>query len=183
MRLPEKLVERIADRIIKELYEIEKVVEPEDLYSFKKKIISIFKEVEEQERLLDEKTKEILKQKLELLEETSMDYRTAYKTVRSKLAEEMNIHTSRRERMNQVAHKIKDMIMSDPTVEIYEEPSMIRNRIRNILMDAVKEEEEIDKEVRERIRSYSKRIVEGTPEWNHLYRRIYDDALKRRGLL
>lgn len=183
MRLPEKLVERIADRIIKELYEIEKIVEPEDLYSFKKKIISIFKEVEEQERLLDEKTKEILKQKLELLEETSMDYRTAYKTVRSKLAEEMNIHTSRRERMNQVAHKIKDMIMSDPTVEIYEEPSMIRNRIRNILMDAVKEEEEIDKEVRERIRSYSKRIVEGTPEWNHLYRRIYDDALKRRGLL
>ncbi|MDW8095940.1 MAG: DUF507 family protein [Aquificaceae bacterium] len=183
MRLPEKLVERIADRIIKELYEIEKVVEPEDLYSFKKKIISIFKEVEEQERLLDEKTKEILKQKLELLEETSMDYRTAYKTVRSKLAEEMNIHTSRRERMNQVAHKIKDMIMSDPTVEIYEEPGMIRNRIRNILMDAVKEEEEIDKEVRERIRSYSKRIVEGTPEWNHLYRRIYDDALKRRGLL
>lgn len=183
MRLPEKLVERIADRIIKELYEIEKVIEPEDLYSFKKKIISIFKEVEEQERLLDEKTKEILKEKLELLEETSMDYRTAYKTVRSKLAEEMNIHTSRRERMNQVAHKIKDMIMSDPTVEIYEEPGMIRNRIRNILMDAVKEEEEIDKEVRERIRSYSKRIVEGTPEWNHLYRRIYDDALKRRGLL
>lgn len=183
MRLPEKLVERIADRIIKELYEIEKVVEPEDLYSFKKKIISIFKEVEEQERLLDEKTKEILKEKLEILEETSMDYRTAYKTVRSKLAEEMNIHTSRRERMNQVAHKIKDMIMSDPTVEIYEEPGMIRNRIRNILMDAVKEEEEIDKEVRERIRSYSKRIVEGTPEWNHLYRRIYDDALKRRGLL
>ncbi|MCX8075644.1 MAG: DUF507 family protein [Aquificaceae bacterium] len=183
MRLPEKLVERIADRIIKELYEIEKVIEPEDLYSFKKKIISIFKEVEEQERLLDEKTKEILKEKLELLEETSMDYRTAYKTVRSKLAEEMNIHTSRRERMNQVAHKIKDMIMSDSTVEIYEEPGMIRNRIRNILMDAVKEEEEIDKEVRERIRSYSKRIVEGTPEWNHLYRRIYDDALKRRGLL
>ncbi|MCS7307851.1 MAG: DUF507 family protein [Aquificaceae bacterium] len=183
MRLPEKLVERIADRIIKELYEIEKVIEPEDLYSFKKKIISIFKEVEEQERLLDEKTKEILKEKLELLEETSMDYRTAYKTVRSKLAEEMNIHTSRRERMNQVAHKIKDMIMSDSTVEIYEEPGMIRNRIRNILMDAVKEEEEIDKEVRERIRSYSKRIVEGTPEWNHLYKRIYDDALKRRGLL
>ncbi len=183
MRLPEKLVERIADRIIKELYENEKIIEPEDTYTFKKKIIAIFKEAEEQERMLDEKTKEILKEKLELLEETSLDYRTAYKTVRSKLAEEMNIHTSRRERMNQIAHRIKDMIMEDPQVEIYEEPSVIRNRIREILMEAVREEEDIDKEVRERIRSYSKRIVEGTPEWNHLYKRIYEDALKRRGLL
>ncbi|MEJ5338708.1 MAG: DUF507 family protein [Aquificaceae bacterium] len=183
MRLPEKLVERIADRILKELYENERIIEPEDPYAFKKKIVAIFREAEEQERLLDEKTKEILKEKLELLEETSLDYRTAYKTVRSKLAEEMNIHTSRRERMNQIAHRIRDMIMEDPEVEIYEEPGIIRNRIREILMEAVKEEEEIDREVRERIRSYSKRIVEGTPEWNHLYKRIYEDALKRRGLL
>ncbi|MEJ7554783.1 MAG: DUF507 family protein [Aquificaceae bacterium] len=183
MRLPEKLVERIADRIIRELYEKERIIEPEDPYIFKKRIIAIFKEAEEQERMLDEKTKEILREKLELLEETSLDYRTAYKAVRSKLAEEMNIHTSRRERMNQIAHKIKDMIMEDPQVEIYEEPSVIRNRIREILMEAVREEEEIDREVRERIRSYSKRIVEGTPEWNHLYRRIYEDALRRRGLL
>ncbi|MCX8164381.1 MAG: DUF507 family protein [Aquificaceae bacterium] len=183
MRLPEKLVDRIVDRIIKELYETEKLIEPEDLYTFKKKIIAIFKEAEEQEKLLDDKTKEILKEKLELLEETSLDYRTAYKTIRSKLAEEMNIHTSRRERMNQIAQRIRDMIMEDPTVEIYEEPGLIRSRIKDILMEAVKEEEEIDKEVRERIRSYSRRIVEGTPEWNHLYRRIYEDALKRRGLL
>jgi len=95
----------------------------------------------------------------------------------------MNIHTSRRERMNQIAHRIRDMIMEDPQVEIYEEPIIIRNKIREILMEAVREEEEIDKEVRERIRSYSRRIVEGTPEWNHLYKRIYEDALKRRGLL
>ncbi|MCS6957222.1 MAG: DUF507 family protein [Aquificaceae bacterium] len=183
MRLPEKLIERITDRILKELYETEKLIEPEDPYTFKKRIISIFKDAEEEERLLDEKTKEILKEKLSLLEETSLDYRTAYKTVRNKLAEEMNIHTSRRERMNQIAQRIKDMIMEDPTIEIYEEPSLIRNKIREILMEAVKEEEEIDREVRERIRSYSKRIVEGTPEWNHLYKRIYDDALKRRGLL
>ena len=89
MRLPEKLVERIADRIIRELYEKERIIEPEDPYIFKKRIIAIFKEAEEQERMLDEKTKEILREKLELLEETSLDYRTAYKAVRSKLAEEM----------------------------------------------------------------------------------------------
>lgn len=182
MRLPEKLVERIADRIVKELTE-ERIIEPEDPYTFKKKIIAVFKKAEEEEKLLDERTKEILREKLSLLEETSLDYRTAYRVVRAKLAEEMNIHTNRRERMNQVANAIKDLIMEDETVEIYEDPHVIRGKIRNILMEAVKEEEEIDREVRERIKAYSKKIVEGTPEWNHLYRRIYEDALRKRGLL
>ncbi|SHK23283.1 DUF507 family protein [Thermocrinis minervae] len=182
MRLPEKLVERIANRILEELTS-EGLIEVEDPYLFLKKIKAIFQKVEEEERLLDEKTREILREKLELLEESSLDYRTAYRVVRTKLAEEMKIHTNRRERMNQIASLIKDMIMEDQTVEIYDEPHVIRNRIRKILMEAVKEEEEIDKEVRERIRSYSRRIVEGTPEWNHLYRRIYEDALRRRGLL
>ncbi|MGC8852725.1 MAG: DUF507 family protein, partial [Hydrogenobacter sp.] len=100
MRLPEKLVERIADRIIKELGE-ERVIEVEDPYTFKKKIIAVFKTAEEEERMLDEKTREVLREKLDLLEETSLDYRTAYRAVRAKLAEEMNIHTGRRERMNQ----------------------------------------------------------------------------------
>jgi hypothetical protein len=117
------------------------------------------------------------------VEEASLDYRTAYKAVRSKLAEEMNININKRERMNQIAGMIKDLILEDDTVEIYEEPHIIRSRIRAILMEALREEEEIDREVRERIRSYSRRILEGTPEWNHLYKRIYEDALKRKGLL
>jgi hypothetical protein len=182
MRLPEKLVERIADRIIRELTE-ERIIEADDPYVFKKKIIGIFKKVEEEEKLLDERTREILKEKMDLVEEASLDYRTAYKAVRSKLAEEMNININKRERMNQIAGMIKDLILEDDTVEIYEEPHIIRSRIRAILMEALREEEEIDKEVRERIKSYSRRIVEGTPEWNHLYKRIYEDALKRRGLL
>ena len=182
MRLPEKLVERIADRIIKELTE-ERIIEVEDPYVFKKKIIGIFKNAEEEERLLDEKTREILREKMDLVEEASLDYRTAYRAIRNRLAEEMNININRRERMNQIAGMIKDLIIEDDSVEIYEEPHVIRARIRNILMEALREEEEIDREVRERIRSYSKKIVEGTPEWNHLYKRIYEDALKRRGLL
>jgi len=54
MRLPEKLVERIADRIIKELTE-ERIIEAEDPYVFKKKIIGIFKKVEEEENFLTRK--------------------------------------------------------------------------------------------------------------------------------
>lgn len=182
MKLPEKLVDRISDRIINELTQ-EGLIEVEDAYSFKKRIVTIFKKAQEEERLLDEEAKEILRTKLDLLEETSLDFRSAFRAIRMKLAEEKNIHVSKRERINQIVSMIMDLILADSSIEIFDDPPNIRKRIRQVLVDAVKEEEDIDKEVRDRIKSYSRRIVEGTPEWNHLYRKIYEDALKRRGLL
>lgn len=181
MKLPERLVERIANKIVDKLGK-EGLLEVEDPELFKKKIISVFKKAEEEERLLDEKTKEILKEKMKLLEETDLDYRTAFKAVKAKLAEDMRININRRERMNQVANMIRDLIMEDETVEIFEDPPIIRKRVAEILREAVREEEEIERKVRERIRKYSRNILEGTPEWNLLYRRIYEDELRQRGL-
>ncbi len=181
MKLPERLVERIAGKIVEDLSK-EGIIEAEDPELFKRKIIGVFKKAEEEERLLDEKTKEILKERRDLLEETDLDYRTAFRAVKAKLAEEMKININRRERMNQVANMIRDLIMEDDTVEIYEDPPIIRKRIVEILREAVEEEERIQRRVRERIRKYSKNILEGTPEWNLLYRRIYEDELRQRGL-
>lgn len=181
MKLPERLVERIANRIVDELSG-EGLIEVDDPELFKKKIIGVFKKAEEEERLLDEKAKEILKEKMDLLEETDLDYRTAFRAVKAKLAEEMKININRRERMNQVANMIRDLIMEDESVEIYEDPPIIRKRVAEILRDAVREEEKIERAVRERIRKYSKNILEGTPEWNLLYKRIYEDELRQRGL-
>lgn len=181
MKLPERLVERIAGKIVEEL-SAEGLLEVEDPELFKKKIISVFKKAEEEERLLDERTKEILRERINILEEADLDYRTAFRAVKAKLAEEMKININRRERMNQVAGMIKDLIMEDDGVEIFEDPPVIRRRIVNILRRALKEEEEIERNVRERIKKQSKNVLEGTPEWNLLYRKIYEDELRQRGL-
>jgi hypothetical protein len=181
MKLPERLVERIATAIVEELSE-EGLIELEDPDLFRRKIISVFKKVEEEEKQLDEETKRILKEKMNLLEEADLDYRTAFKVVKSRLAEERKININRRERMNQVANMIRDLIMEDETVEIYEDPPVIRRRVAEILRNAIREEEDIERAVRQRIREYSKNILEGTPEWNILYRKIYEDELRKKGL-
>jgi len=182
MRLPDKLVELIAEAIVKGLAHEERILEIEDETTFKKKIIGIFKKAQEEEKLLDDKAKEVLKQNLELLEREGIDYRTAFQAVRKKLAEEMDIHTDRRERLNQIVNRIMDLILADETVEVYEDFPVVRGKIRKIVMKALEVEEEIEREVRKRIRKYSRDILEGSPEWNILWRRIYEDELKKRGL-
>jgi len=100
-----------------------------------------------------------------------------------KLAEERNIHLDSEERLNQIANRIKRYIETEDSVEIFEHPNKIRRIVLELLKRLVREQREIDKEVRQRIRSYSRKILEGTPEWRILYNRIYVDALKRRGWL
>ncbi len=181
MKLPDGLIERIANRIVDELGR-ERVIEVEDPELFKKKIIAIFKEAAEEERKLEERTKEILKDKLDLIEESNLDYRSAFRAVKAKLAEEMNININRRERMNQIANRLRDLIMEDDTVEIYEDPPIIRRRILTILREALQQEQEIEMATRKRIKERFPTLLEGSPEWNILYKRIYEDELKRRGL-
>ncbi len=181
MKLPEKLVEIVSNKIVDGMSK-EGLLEAEDPEIFKKKIISIFKKAQEEEKALDERTKEVLRENLELLEKEGIDYGTAFKAIKARLAEEMNINVNRRERMNQIANMIMDLIMQDETVEIYDDPPVIRRRVLAILREAVAEKEDIDRKVRRRIKEYSPHIVEGTPEWNLLYRRMYEDELRQRGL-
>jgi len=51
-----------------------------------------------------------------------------------------------------------------------------------ILTDTLKEEEKADAEVRKRITSQKKEILEGSEEWDVLYRKYYFDELRRMGI-
>lgn len=182
MKLPAKLVERVADSIVNDLIE-NRIVEADNPEEFRKNIHEIILKAIEEEKEIEAEAEKLVEQHMHIVESEEIRFRTAVRKVKEKLAEERNIHLDPEERMNQVAHKIRKYIETDDTVEIFEHPNKIRRRIFNKLRQLVEEEREIDREVRRRIKSYSKKIIEGTPEWKILYNRIYEDALKRRGLM
>ena len=182
MKLPAKLVERVADSIVNDLLD-NHIVEADNQEEFRKNIHKIILKAIEEEKEIEAEAEKLVEQHLHIVESEEIRFRTAVRKVKEKLAEERNIHLDPEERMNQVAHKIRKYIETDDSVEIFEHPNKIRRRIFNKLRQLVEEEREIDREVRRRIKSYSKKIVEGTPEWKILYNRIYEDALKRRGLM
>jgi hypothetical protein len=182
MKIPARLVERIVNNIEKELTE-KHYIEVENPEKFKKDIFEIVNTAIQEEKEIEEEAEKLVEQHMHLIETEDIRYRTAVMKVKEKLAEERNIHLDPEERMNQIAHRIKKYIETDNSIEIFEHPNKIRRKVFEILKQLVREEKEIDREVRQRIKSYSKKILEGTPEWRILYNRIYEDALKRRGLL
>jgi hypothetical protein len=63
-----------------------------------------------------------------------------------------------------------------------EDPQTIRQEIRASLEHLLNEEEGLDKAARQKIESQKRTIVEGTQEWDILYRKYYADEVKKLGI-
>jgi len=67
-------------------------------------------------------------------------------------------------------------------VEFIDDRDTIRQQIVQIMTAMLRDEEKIELEVRKRITSQKKEILEGSEEWDVLHRKYYQDELRRLGI-
>ena len=87
-----------------------------------------------------------------------------------------------REKTVRISHKVIDLLVSLPDVDFIEDRDTIRQEIVNILTSLLKLEEQVDTEVRAKIGSQKKEILEGSEEWDILYRKYYAEEIKKLGI-
>ncbi len=83
-----------------------------------------------------------------------------------------------RERVLNMSHLILGHLDSDDGVEYFDEPQEIRQTIVKIIMDEMSNDEVIDALVRKKLET-QKRVVEGSDEWDVLYRKYYEEEVAR----
>ena len=88
-----------------------------------------------------------------------------------------------REKTVRLSHVITDVLVASDDVEFVEDRATIRQNIVEILLALLKEEEQVDMQVRQKIGSQKKEIVEGTEEWDVLYRKYYGEEMRRMGVV
>ncbi len=84
-----------------------------------------------------------------------------------------------RERVLHMSHLILGHLDRDDGVEYFDEPQEIRQTIVKIIMDEMKNDEAIDALVRKKLESQKRVIVEGSDEWDVLYRKYYEEETAR----
>lgn len=87
-----------------------------------------------------------------------------------------------REKIVRLSHKITEVLVASQDVDFVEDRDTIRQNIVQTLTNTLREEEKVDVEVRKRITSQKKEILEGSEEWEVLYRKYYTDELRRMGI-
>jgi hypothetical protein len=87
-----------------------------------------------------------------------------------------------REKIVRMSHQITEVLVASEDVEFVDDRDTIRQQVVLILTAALKEEEKVELEVRKKIGSQKKEILEGSEEWDVLFKKYYADELRRMGV-
>jgi hypothetical protein len=86
------------------------------------------------------------------------------------------------DKLNKLAHTIADALAEIDEVDFLEDRNTIRQEARKALTKLLLEEVKIDQAARQKIASQRRIIPEGSQEWDILYRKYYNDEVKKLGL-
>src|SRR5271156_6340033 len=87
-----------------------------------------------------------------------------------------------REKIVRISHQVIDLLVQTSEVEFIEDRDTIRQHMVATMTNILREEEKVEVEVRKRITSQKKEILEGSEEWDVLFRKYYSEELRRQGI-
>jgi hypothetical protein len=86
------------------------------------------------------------------------------------------------DKLNKLAHTVADTLAEIDQVGFLEDRNTIRQEARKALSALLNEEARIDTAARLKIANQRKIILEGSQEWEILYRKYYNDEVKKLGI-
>jgi uncharacterized protein len=87
-----------------------------------------------------------------------------------------------RDKVNKLAHVVTDVLAETSEADFVEDRNTIRLQVRKILEELLMQEARIDQSARQKIESQKRTILEGSQEWDILYRKYYNEEVKKLGI-
>jgi len=84
------------------------------------------------------------------------------------------------DRISHLSHLILDKIVRNRSIDVVQAEERLLREIKRTITDELKFEDEADTAARHTIQSLSRRVPEGSPEWDVLYRKYLEEEIRRR---
>lgn len=85
------------------------------------------------------------------------------------------------DKISHMSHVLLGKLLDKNLVELVEEPGTIRREIKRSIVTELKIGEDMDEAVRRKLQSFSKKLIEGSPEWEVLYKKFFREEEIKRG--
>ena len=85
------------------------------------------------------------------------------------------------DKITHMTHILLKGLMDKNLITLKEDDAVLRREIRRTVNNELKLGEEIDSSVRRKLQSFTKKLVEGSPEWEVLYRKFFDEESAKKG--
>ena len=87
-----------------------------------------------------------------------------------------------RDKVNKVAHAVTEALAEVNELDFVEDRNTIRLEVRRLMEELLNQEEKIDLAARHKIENQKRTILEGSQEWDILYRKYYNEEVKKLGI-
>lgn len=135
------------------------------------------------EMSLEERVEDLLDDNEDDMEFMQVDRRSMFWLIKKKLAKEYGVILSYEDRYSDLAHKVMEALWKTDLVEY----SVAENRVKNIIYGAMESYissfEDVEETVAEKITHYKRKLIPGSPEYDLVFERLYEDELRKKGLL
>lgn len=84
------------------------------------------------------------------------------------------------DRLSHLAHIVTDGVWNDDLVDFSDEDQALR-LAKKALNEFVKAEADLDTQARAKVASLKRNVVEGSPEWDVMYKKYYEEERGKRG--
>ncbi len=84
------------------------------------------------------------------------------------------------DKASHLAHLLLGALKKGSHCRLTEDDGKVLREIKRVVASELLLEAEIDKKVRARLASYTRQIVEGSPEWDVMYRKTSEEEQKKR---
>jgi len=84
------------------------------------------------------------------------------------------------DRISHISHLVLDALVQDRHVDALQPGERLLREIKRTITAELQYEDEADAAARRTIQSLSRRVPEGSPEWDVLFRKYMDEEMRRR---
>ena len=84
------------------------------------------------------------------------------------------------EKITHLSHLILNHLKAPQRARLKVEEPVVLREIKRLLVDELRVESDVDVVVRRRLATYSKPLAEGSAEWETLYRKAFEEEMRKR---
>ncbi|MGO9015314.1 MAG: DUF507 family protein [Dissulfurispiraceae bacterium] len=85
------------------------------------------------------------------------------------------------DKITHTTHMLLKGLMEKGLITLKEDDGLVRREIKRTITNELKVGEDIDAEVRKKLQSYTKKLVDGSPEWEIMYRKFFEEEDAKKG--
>jgi len=182
MKVTLKTISHISNKIAIDLNKSDSVTMTKGLEPVSQEAYKVLEENVKQEMALEEKVDSICDDNEEQIDFMLADERQLFFMIKKKLAPEYGVILNYEERFSDISHKILDELYEEDLIHFDVAENRIKNIIYNAITSFLADDSEIEDAVMDKIRSYKRKFIPGTDEFEILHEKLYREELMKRGM-